>query len=417
MTPPLQPLAGADQALVIVGAGLAGVKVAETVREAGFPGRVVLVGEEPHPPYDRPPLSKAVLLTDGHEHEIGLAPDGALEALNVELRLGRAATQIDRAARLVRLSDGEAIAYDRLVLATGSSLRILDELPPGRPGVHYLRGLDDALALRAALARARRIAIVGAGVIGLEVAAAAAKADRTVTVIEAARRVMSRAASAPVSDFVSRRHQAAGVELRLGVTVAGVSEGGEGLDLRLSDGELLGADIVVVGVGVVPNDRLARECGLAVEAGGILVDAYGMTSDPAIYAAGEVALHYNNIHGRHDRQETWAHALAHGEHVGRSLVDPDLGYGALSSFWSDQYDLTLNVVGAPIGEEDVVRGDPETGRFLVFHLVEGRVAGVSAVNDARSLRAAKGLIGAAVDTHLLTDVGQDLRALAGGRAA
>lgn len=417
MTQPLEPLSRPDQTVVIVGAGLAGVKVAETLREVGFPGRVVLVGEEPHPPYDRPPLSKAVLLTEGHEKEIGLSPDGGLEMLNVELRLGCAVTAIDRQARRVHLSNCEPLIYDRLVLATGSSLRMLGDLPAGRPGVHYLRCLDDALALRAALAGACRVVIVGAGVIGLEVAAAAAKSNRTVSVIDLASRVMSRAASTPISDFISARHRAHGVDIRLGVSVVSVSEDEGGLHLALSDGGDLAADVIVVGIGVTPNDRLARDCGLDVEDGGIVVDAHGMTSDPAIYAAGEVALHFNDLHGRHDRQETWAHALAHGEHVGRSLVNPEAGYAELSSYWSDQYDFSLNVVGAPTGDEDVVRGDPVSGKFLVFHLADGRVVGVSAVNDARNLRAAKGLIGTRVDPALLADAGQDLKALVAGRAA
>ena len=352
MTQALAPLSRPDQTVAIVGAGIAGVKTAETLREAGFPGRVVLVGEEPHPPYDRPPLSKAVLLNAGHEAEIGLSPDGGLEALNVELRLGCAATGIDRQGRRILLSNCDPIAYDRLVLATGSSLRVLPELPPSRAGVHYLRGLDDALALRGALAKAKRVAIIGAGVIGLEVAAAATKFGPAVTVVDVAPRVMSRAASAPIAEFVAGRHRAEGVDIRLGVGVASVAEGEGGFVLTLSDGQAVSADRVVVGIGVTPNDRLARDCGLAVEAGGVVVDEHGMSSDPAIYAAGEVALHFNNVHGRHDRQETWAHALAHGEHVGRALVDPQAGYAELGSYWSDQYDFSLNVVGAPTGDAD-----------------------------------------------------------------
>jgi 3-phenylpropionate/trans-cinnamate dioxygenase ferredoxin reductase component len=417
MSSSLDPLTRPDQTLVVIGAGLAGLRTAEGAREAGFPGRIVLVGDESHPPYDRPPLSKAVLMTEGHEHEIALSPPDALEALKLDLRLGRAAVAIDRAARQVRLSDGEVVGYDRLVLATGSTMRTLEQLPPDRPGVCYLRGLDDALALRAALGRARRVAVIGAGVIGLEVAASAVAPQRSVTVIEAASRVMGRAASPAISAFVADRHRAAGVDLRLGVTVTAVAQAREAITLGLSDGASLEADLVVVGVGVSPNDRLARECGLEVQPGGIVVDAHGATSDPAIYAAGEVALHFNTLHGRHDRQETWAHASAHGEHVGRSLLKPEGGYCEVCSYWSDQYDFNLNVVGAPIGDEDVVRGDPASGRFLVFHLVEGRVAGVSAVGDTRGLRAARKLIGLAVEPSRLADAGEDLRALAGDRAA
>ncbi|HEX3918104.1 MAG TPA: FAD-dependent oxidoreductase [Caulobacteraceae bacterium] len=383
-----------DQTVVIVGAGLAGLRVAEGVRGAGFGGRVILVGEEAHAPYDRPPLSKAVLETEGHEDKIALSPAEALEELHVELRLGQRVEAIDRAARKVVFAGGERLAYDQLVLATGSRVRPLDMLPPGAPGVHYLRGLDDALALRSALTPGARVAIIGGGVIGMEVAASARQRGCEVTVIEAAGRPMARTASPPVSGYFERRHRAEGVALRLGVTVAAV-EGGEGgaMRLRLSTGETVEADLVVVGVGVLPNVELAEAAGLEVRGGGVVVDAHGATADPAIFAAGEVATHFNALHGRHDRQETWNHAAVHGEHVGRALVAPGDEYGEAASYWSDQYDINLQIVGDPIGETDVVRGDPATGKFLVFHLAGGRVAGVSAINSTRELRTARKLIG------------------------
>jgi NADPH-dependent 2,4-dienoyl-CoA reductase/sulfur reductase-like enzyme len=413
MSAALPPLSDAGQTVVIVGAGLAGLRVAESVREAGFPGRVVLVGDEPHAPYDRPPLSKAVLTNQGHEHRIGLTPPDELVERGIEIKLGLKAVAIDRAARRITLSDREAIGYDRLVIATGSSARILPRLEPDRPRVHYLRGLDDALALRSALEPAARVAVIGAGVIGLEVAAAATALGKAVTVIEAGARVMSRAAAAPIGDFIAGRHREAGVDLRLATTVVDVRDGADALVLTLSDGEAITCDLVVVGVGVTPNDALARDSGLDVQPGGIVVDGHGMSSDPAIYAAGEVAVHFNHRHGRHDRQETWAHAEAHGEHVGRALIQPSDPYAELGSYWTDQYDFTLNVVGEPLGEIDVVRGDPSEGRFLVFHLVGGEIVGVSAINAARDLRVAKTLIGAqpARDPARLADPMADLKTI------
>jgi len=411
VTAALPPLSRPDQCVVIVGAGLAGVRTAEGLRGAEFRGRVVLVGDEPHAPYDRPPLSKAVLRKVGQEHEIKLLPAEELQGLDIELRLGRAAVAINRDSRILTLSDGEQIGYDRLVLATGSSARSLPQLPPGAARVHYLRGLDDALALRGALDGARRVAIIGAGVIGLEVAAAAVNPHRAVTVIEAADRVMGRAASPPVARFIAEQHAQAGVDVRLSTTVVRVDDDGESLVLTLSDGQMLACDLVVVGVGVKPNDALARASGLEVQPGGVVVDGHGMSSDPAVYAAGEVAVHFNTLHGRHDRQETWAHAAAHGEHVGRALVLPGAAYEELASYWTDQYDFTLNVLGAPIGEVDVMRGQPADGKFVVFHLIGGMVAGVSALNAMRDLRAARGLIGTAVDPVLLGDPASDLRAL------
>lgn len=400
--------------IVIIGAGLSGLRAAEGARAAGFLGRLILIGDEPHLPYDRPPLSKAVLVEEDYSCYLSLLPRENFDALRIECKLGNAAVSIARATRHVMLQNGERVAYDRLVIATGSALRILSGLNRERPGVHYLRKLEDALALRRELTLGRRVLIVGAGVIGLEVAAAAVGKGCAVTVVEAGPRVMGRAASVPISDYVSARHRHAGVDLRLGVVVEDLKTIAHGVVAMLSDGVEIAADLVVVGVGVMPNDRLARECDLDVEAGGIKVDAWGMTNDPAIYAAGEVAVHFNARHGRHDRQETWAHAAAHGAHVGRSLVSRGRAYDALGSYWSDQYDFTLNVVGAPTGEADVIRGDPNTGQFVVLHLKGGRVVGVSAVNAARELRAAQALIGVdrAFEPQILADVAIDLRKLA-----
>ncbi len=409
----VEPLDRADQSVVIVGAGLAGVRVAEAVRQAGFPGEVILVGDEIAQPYDRPPLSKAVLTIEGHEHEIALSPEGAMAAIDVTLRLGCPAVAIARAARELVLADGERLRYDRLVLATGSRPRALALLPPGTPRVSYLRSLDDALALRTALQRGAPVAIIGGGVIGLEVAASARSLGCPVTIIEAGARLMARAAAPVISRFIQERHRMEGVDIRLSTTVETVEPGAAGLSLRLTDGTVVEAGIVVIGIGVLPNLELARECGLELRPDGILVDGHGATSDPAIYAAGEVTVHVNAAQDQLDRQETWAHAAAHGEHVGRALVAQDAIYHQLASYWTDQYDINLQVVGAPIGETDILRGDPASGRFLVFHLGAGRVSGVSAVNAVRELRLAKRLIGRPIsEPGALGDPAQDLAKLA-----
>ena len=407
----LEPLQRADQSVVIVGAGLAGLRVAEGLRGAGFAGEIVLVGDEPHPPYDRPPLSKAVLETEGHEHGIQLATQDMLTALTLTFRLGERAVKIDRASREVVLEGGGRIAYDRLALATGSRIRALPLLPPGAPRVRYLRGLDDAVGLRAELTAGRKVAIVGGGVIGLEVAATARIRGCEVTVIEAAERPMVRTTSPVVSDYVAARHRAEGVDLRLGVTAAEAAWQTDGVCLTLSNGDELLAETLVVGVGVLANIELAEAAGLEIQGGGVIVDGFGATSDPAIYAAGEVACHLNARHGRHERQETWNHASAHGEHVGRSMVAPGEPYAEVASYWSDQYDINLQIVGAPTGEADVVRGDPASGGFLVFHLAGGEVAGVSAINAVRQLRAARRLLGVRVEAAGLADPAVDLASL------
>jgi len=202
------------------------------------------------------------------------------------------------------------------------------------------------------------------------------------------------------------------VDIRLGVTVAAAEKTADGVQLQLSSGETVQAETVVVGVGVVTNVELAAAAGLDLRDGGVLVDGFGTTSDRRIYAAGEVATHFNARDGGHDRQDTWNHAAAHGEHVGRSMIAAGEPYAETPSYWSDQYDINLQIVGATLGEIDVVRGDPDDGRFLVFHLKDGRIAGVSAVNAVRDLRAARRLIGRRAKPDELADANADLTAIA-----
>lgn len=397
--------------LVIVGAGLAGLRAAEGAREAGFSGAIVLIGEEARAPYDRPPLSKTVLLDGVGEAEIALAPDEALTQLSVDAKFGSRVVSIDRAARTVMLQSGESVRYDRLVLATGSRIRPMPALPPHMAGVHYLRTLDDALALRAAIASANRIAIVGGGVIGLEVAAAASVSNKSVTVIEMQSRVMARTSACVVSDYFEARHRQAGVDFRFGATITDAVASKGVLMLALSDGGALEADLAVVGIGVEPNSEIARDAGLVLERGSIIVDAFGRTSDEAIYAAGEVTLHYNAFYGRHDRQETWAHAAAHGAHVGRSIVAEADEYAEVHSYWTDQFEINLMNYGAAEGDESIVRGDPASGKFLVFHITGGKIAGVTTINSQRELRAAKKLLGCESQSALLADPATPLAAL------
>lgn len=408
------PALDKNSTIVVIGAGLAGVRAGFGARQAGFEGRILLLSDEAHPPYDRPPLSKAVLMEDGHEAKIGLAPATELESARIELRLSCRCEAIDRDAREVRLSGSERIAYDRLVLATGSSIRTLPNLPYGAVGVHYLRTLDDALALKRAMAAAKSIAIIGAGVIGLEAAAVMASGGRSVLVVDPASRAMCRAACPPLADYLEARHRAQGVDFQFETQLSdAVSlEDGRRL-LRLVNGVEFTADLILVGVGVTPNAELARAASLDVDACGIRVDGRGRTSDPAIYAAGEVAFHFNAAMDRHDKQETWAHAAAHGEHVGHALMGiVDTDYADTPSYWTDQYDIAVQVAGAGIGEQDVVRGTPASGSFVIFHLIGGAVAGVTAVNNVRELRAARKLIGARVDPLALVDTDVDLKTIA-----
>jgi 3-phenylpropionate/trans-cinnamate dioxygenase ferredoxin reductase subunit len=396
--------------ILIVGTGIAAVYAAESARKAGFDGRITMCGDEPEYPYDRPPLSKKVLQEQGEAARIALRDPAFYKERAIEVRPGNAAEHIDRHARQVTFADGTVLGYGALLLATGSSLRTLPLLPPGRTGVFYLRRLSDAIALRDALPRIRRLVVVGAGVIGLEVASVANGLGVDVTVLEAGGRPMARATCPTVCDFVVGQHRRRGVDIRTGVTILEAAATGLGFCLKLSDGVSLDADAVVVGIGVVPNTSIAQSAGLEVCAKGICVDGQGRTSDEHIYAAGEVAFHYNARIGVSERQENWHHAVAHGEHVGRAIVGGTADYDEISGYWSDQYDFSIQSFGIPAGERDIVRGDPEGGAFIVFHMQDVVVRGVTSVNAPREMRAGKAFVRAAakVPAAVLLDPDADL---------
>ena len=403
--------------IVIVGSGLAGLRAAEAARAAGYAGRIVLVGEEPHEPYDRPPLSKDVLLTPGRENDIRLTESRSLDELSIERMFGVRVVSIDPASQTVELNDRSPLPYSKLILATGSSVRPLPQLPPGAPGVHYLRTMEDAVALRAAMKTSQRIAVIGGGVIGLEVAAAATAMGASVVVVEAGPRVMGRSAAPAISDFLQKAHESRGVEIRTGCSIEHVERIDGALSLTCADGCKITTDIVVVGIGVTPNSELAASCGLDVAPQGVVVDGWGQTSDPAIFAAGECAFHFNAASGEQERQETWAHAAAHGEHVGRAVVlgvDALPPYAETMSYWSDQFDISLQCVGDCATDDHVLRGDMKSERFTIFHLSDGVVVGASCVNSARDIRVAKSLIssGARVSRDQLSDLTVNLRTVA-----
>jgi len=396
--------------IAIVGTGIAAVQAAAALRKSGYCEGLILIGAEKHLPYNRPPLSKEVLQNRLTPSRILLRPESFYSSNRIELRTGASVGHVDRQAQRVELADGTRVGYSKLLLATGSTPSPLPAFPIGSLDVYYLRSLDDALALRERLTSGTRLVVVGGGVIGLEVAATAIKAGCQVTVIEAAPRVMSRAACPTLSEYIATRHRAAGVELRCGATLQAVARRTAGWQLTLSSGDTLDADAVVVGIGVRPCAALARDAGLAVSDHGILTDEWGRTDDPSIYAAGEVAHHLNVFRGRRERQENWLHAFAHGDLVGRALCGTVPGYDDPSGYWSDQYDLSIQSAGLPRAEQDVVRGDPAAGKFIIYHLEQGVVVGATAVNAMADFRVAKGLIKAQrrVAPERLADPGTDL---------
>ena len=403
----------ASDAVVIVGAGHAGVQAAVSLREEGFDGGIVLLSADKELPYQRPPLSKAFLKGEMDIHGLPLRAEAHFRDQRIELMSGVNATRIDRAARRVEVGNGETIAYQHLVLATGARQRRLDVPGVDLPGVFALRDIADATAIRERLGPGRKVVIIGAGFIGLEIAATATSLKADVTIVEIAR-PMGRAVSPILSEFFLRAHAAFGARFKLGVGVAAIKGRGHAETVVLTDGEGLSADMIVVGVGVVAEDSLAQACGLEC-ANGVVVDEYLRTSDPAISAIGDCADFSHAALGFRTRLESVQNAVDQGRSVARRLAGKPRPYDDLAWFWSDQQDLKLMIAGLSQGVDQwVVRGDPATRAFSTFGFRDGKLAVVESVNRAGDHAAAKRIIGT---TKTLTpeeaaDPAFDLRALA-----
>jgi 3-phenylpropionate/trans-cinnamate dioxygenase ferredoxin reductase subunit len=373
----------APSAFVIAGGGLAGAKAAEALREQGFGGRIVLVGEEGIRPYERPPLSKDYLQGKTGRDTIFVHPPDWYASHAVELRLGTTVTAIDRDRREVALSGGDRLGYDKLLLATGSSPRRLRLPGADADGVLYLRRAADSDRIRDTFASASRVLIVGAGWIGLEVAAAARAAGVDVTVLEASELPLLHVLGPQVAPVFAGLHREHGVDLRLGVQVAEITgSGGRASGARLTDGTRIGADTVIVGVGAAPNTGLAEAAGLDVR-NGVVTDASLRTSDPAIYAAGDIASAFHPLLGTHLRVEHWANALHQPETAAASMLGQDASYDRVPYFYTDQYDLGMEYAGyaGPGGYDDVVfRGDVGKREFIAFWMSQGRVVAGMNVN-------------------------------------
>lgn len=394
--------------MVIVGAGLAGAKAAEALRNQGFDGDVVLIGGEAHRPYERPALSKGYLAGKTDREEVFVHTADYYAEQRIDLRLGVDVTGIDRAAHRVELADGGAVGYDKLLLATGSSPRTLPLPGADARGVHLLRRVEDAESIKATLQPGLRLAVIGAGWIGLEVAAAARDAGVDVTMLEALDLPLLRVLGPEVALVFADLHAEHGVDLRFGVeaqeitTVDGVSSG-----VRLADGTEVQADNILIAVGALPNTALAKRAGLEV-ANGILTDAALRTSDPDILAAGDVANAMHPLLGKHIRVEHWANALNQPATAAATMLGNDAVYDELPYFYTDQYDLGMEYIGhvEPDGYDRVVfRGDVNKREFIAFWLRDNRVLGGMAVNIWDTIDAIKGLIrdGGTVDPDRLAD--------------
>jgi 3-phenylpropionate/trans-cinnamate dioxygenase ferredoxin reductase subunit len=403
-----------DSVFVIVGAGHAGGRAAEAMRQLGFAGPIVLIGAEPHLPYERPPLSKELLQAEGGGGFTLIRDRAWYDEQGIDCRLGGGATAIDPETKTVHLADGSTIAYGKLLLAPGISMRRL-AVPGGElANVCYLRTIDDSRAIEAQLEPGRNVVVVGGGFIGLEVAASARKRGCAVTVIEATDRLMGRGAVPAVSEAFLALHRDNGVAVRLGASVDRFEGETKVERVVLSDGSDLFAELVVVGIGVIPETGLAEVAGLEVD-NGILVDEHCRTSVRDIYAAGDATNHFSPQYERHIRLESWENAQNQAIAAARNMCGEDFVYSGIPWMWSDQYDAGLQVAGVPTEWDAIVyRGDPASRDFIAFQLSDAQIVGAQAVNRPRDMRFARRLMsgGRAVDQKALADEGTPLRDLA-----
>ena len=398
--------------IVIIGAGQAGIQAVESLRKEGFTGPITMVGDEAYPPYQRPPLSKAYLLGAFERARLFLKADNYYAEAGCELILNASAKAIHRAERIVELSDGRKLPYDKLLLTTGARVRKLRCPGADLPGVHYLKTIADVDGLQAVFQAGKRIAIVGGGYIGLEVAAVGAKRGLDVTVFEAMDRLMARAVSPVLSDFYAREHEKAGVKLKLNTGVEAF-EGNGRVERVIAGGKSYDADIVLVGIGVVPCDELAVAAGLA-STDGIVVDQNARTGDPHIWSAGDCTRHVGR-EGHEIRLECVQNAIDQAKHAALSMVDKHKTYSEVPWFWSDQYDLKLQIAGlARPTDTLVLRGDPASRKFAVFHLRDGAVAAVEAVNAAPEYMIGKKLVadGKKIAAQTLADTSIPMKQMA-----
>lgn len=397
--------------LVIVGGGQAAVQTIVSLRQLGFDGPVTLICGEPLLPYQRPPLSKKYLAGELGAERLLLKPEHFYVERGVTTVTAHA-TELDTTHRRVLLDDGRALDYDWLVLATGSRVRRLDVPGADHAGIHYLRTVADADAIQRDLTPGARVVLVGAGYIGLEVAAVAKSRGHAVTVLEAADRVMSRVVSEPVSRFYEREHRAGGVDLHCGAIVRAFHGTDRVRSVEIDGGVHFDCDLAIVGIGIEPNVELARDAGLSC-GNGVVVDAYARTSDERVLAAGDCTEH--TLCGRRVRLESVANAIQQGKCAASCVVGTPTPYAEVPWFWSDQYDLKLQIAGLPGAHERVVvRGDPAARSFAAYYVTADGVVSVEAVNSPRDFLAARKLIGsgARVDLGQLMDPATDVSALA-----
>lgn len=397
--------------VVIIGAGHGAGQAVLSLRQKKFAGNITLIGEEPWYPYQRPPLSKKFLAGELPAERLYFKPEDFYADPNINVVLNERVVSIDRKKKIVTTVSGRQFDYDKAIIATGSRPRVLDVPGVDLDGVHYLRGIDDVNRIRRDMLEGRRIAIVGAGYIGLEVAAVSAQMGLDVTVVEMEDRVMSRVVSPELSSFYEQVHRDHGVEILLSTGVGGFSGDGSVAGVILGNGEILDTDMAVIGIGIVPNIELASECGIDVS-NGIVVDDCCRTSDPDIFAIGDCTFHPNSLLETDLRLESVHNALEQAKTAAANICGEDVTYCQVPWFWSDQYDLKLQIAGISQGYDDVVmRGDPAGESFSCLYLRGGQLIAVDAVNAPRDFVQSKALIAdhARIDPAVLADTDIQLK--------
>lgn len=378
--------------VVIAGAGHAAGQVIATLKQKKFSGQIVLLGDEPYLPYQRPPLSKKYLAGELDAERLHFKPASFYDSDNIDVRLRTRVEAIERDEQIVHTSDGLSIAYDRLVLALGSRARQIPVAGRILDGVYYLRDIADVDDIRAEVATNKKLVIVGAGYIGLEVAAVCRQLGLDVTVVEMADRVMSRVVSPQVSAFFQQHHEQHGVEFRLSTGLQALKGNGRVSAVEVDGGELIDTDFVIIGAGILPNSELAEAAGLEVD-NGIAVDEHCRSSDPNIFAIGDCTSHPNSIYDRRVRLESVHNALEQAKTAASNICGDAIRYSQVPWFWSDQYDLKLQIAGLSEGyDQTIVRGDPNDNQFACLYLKKGVLVAVDAVNSPREFMQGKKLI-------------------------
>ena len=378
--------------LVIVGAGQSAIQCITSLRKEDYPGLITLVGEEEHLPYQRPPLSKGFLEDTVSNERLYFKKLKFFIENKVQLKLGTKAEEIDIENNNIHLSDNTKLSFDKLVFATGSSVRKLDFPGKDLNSIHYLRGLDDALSIKKDLQTSQNIVVVGAGYIGLEVAAIAAKQNKSVTVIEMADRVMNRTVDPQISDYYLNLHQKNGVTFKFNTSLKEIIGTNNPEKVVCSDGREVAADMVVIGAGIMPNVELAENAGLSCD-NGIVVNEFGKTDHADIYACGDCTNHPNKLLNKKIRLESVHNAMEQSKTVASSIINQSIAYNQIPWFWSDQYDHKLQIVGLS-GDHDkvIMRGDMSEAKFMLFYTKDEKLIAVDAVNNSKEFLICKKLV-------------------------